>query len=150
MSKKKIVILIIALLVLVGVFCFFWLKKNNYQTEKAVDMPVNEEINEDYNVENECQTGYDCSRIEVKFRAETDLSEPINILPLYMTDQIVSIKPISPLSNEESKKLNAENLKFWFYIKLKQGIDGSGFISDLKKLDSVENANFLPLPQLLP
>lgn len=85
--------------------------------------------------------------IRVKFLAGTDVDPPEDTLPPGLGDQVDSIRPlIASLSKEEMKRIVADTLKLWFEIKLKSGTDAAQFMEDLRKLDSVEEAHFAPLP----
>lgn len=90
--------------------------------------------------------GYDSMRIEIKFRLGTDVESPIEILPLKLLSSVSEIRQSSSLSDKELERIGAESFKRWFVIVLKPGTDPVEFINKLLDLDTVEIAEFAPLP----
>jgi hypothetical protein len=83
--------------------------------------------------------------INVKFREDVNIDQPENLLPKSLAGSIESIKPFI----SESNKLGANDMKRWFQVTLRSDVNATSFMNELKKLSSVEIAEF-NVPYTLP
>lgn len=90
--------------------------------------------------------GYSSKIIQVKFRPGTKVSLPEALLSPELKKSVVNIVPLFSLPEQELERIGAGRLQLWFQITLISGTDAAGFLEDLKLLDSVEVAQFAPLP----
>lgn len=84
--------------------------------------------------------GYSDNLVDIKFKERVDVSEPNILFPKSLESQINTITPL--INNPVT-----ENLQGWFRIKLKENIDLVSFLQEVKKLNTVETAEYVPLPQ---
>jgi len=90
--------------------------------------------------------GYSSEIIQVKFVSGTDIDPPESILPVNLQSSVATIRRLSTLPDEELDRIGSAQLKLWFEIKLRAGVDPIQFIEELRRFSSVENAQFAPLP----
>ena len=81
--------------------------------------------------------GYDANRIDVKYRIDTDVSNPISLIPKELRGDVDSVTRLAPAGGSEFR---------WLRFVLKTAADESIFIVQLQSLDWVEIAEFAPLP----
>ena len=104
----------------------------------------------------EVPEGYSSELIDVRFREGTDVEPPEETLPPDLRNAVASIRRGFSLSEEQLNEIRMTgeslsgdglpNLNLWFQITLKPGTDAVAFIADLQALESVEHAEFVPLP----
>lgn len=82
-------------------------------------------------------SGYDADRIDVKYYAGTDVSNPITLIPKNLQDDVESIRRLAPAGGPEF---------LWLRFDLKTAADEGIFITQLRSLEWVESAEFAPLP----
>ena len=85
--------------------------------------------------------GYDANLIDVKYRAGTDVFNPIMLLPQDLQGSVERIGPLAPMGGEKFR---------WLRIWLKPSTDESEFMRRLRLLEWVEIAEFGALPSPLP
>jgi uncharacterized repeat protein (TIGR01451 family) len=90
--------------------------------------------------------GYSSELIDVKFREGTNVDPPEDALPPDLRNAVASIRRGFSLSEEQRRRTGADRLRLWFRIGLKPGVDPVDFIERLKRLNSVESAQFVPRP----
>lgn len=84
--------------------------------------------------------------IDIKFREGTEVGLPEKLLPPDLRNSVSHILRVSTLSDEELERMGAGKFKLWFRITLKPGTDAVSFLETLKRLESVESAQYAPLP----
>lgn len=104
--------------------------------------------------------GYSSEIIQVKFQVGTDVHSPNASLPLELLNSVDSINRLFTASEQQLVNVRVKgesrsahklpDLNLWLKIALKPGTDATSFIEDLKGLESVEIAEFAPLPSPLP
>src|SRR5262245_37573258 len=90
--------------------------------------------------------GYSSELIDVKFREGTDVDLPEKVLPPDLRDSVANIRRGFSLSGEQLKRIGADRLQLWFRIILRPGANPVAFMEKLKRLSSVESAEFVPQP----
>ena len=90
------------------------------------------------------------NNVDIKFKEGVKFETPENLIPQKLRDSITNIKPLFTLSEAETDKLNAKNLKLWYRVELKKDIDPDNFIDELKLSSNIEIVELAPLPQPLP
>jgi hypothetical protein len=91
-------------------------------------------------------SGYSSELIDAKFRDGTNVNPPEEALPPDLRDAVASIHQVFSLSEEQLRRIAANRLQLWFRIHLKPGVDPVDFMEKLKRLSSVESAQFVPKP----
>ena len=87
---------------------------------------------------------------DVKFKKGVNLDTPENLIPQKLQGSIISIKPLFTLPESEINKLKAGDLKLWYRVELKKGVDVDNFINQLKLSNNIEVVEVAPSPQPLP
>lgn len=93
---------------------------------------------------------YSSGVIQIKFKKGFDIDPPEALLPPDLRNSVNSITNLFSLSEDELKEMDADDLKQWFQITLKPGVDATVFIKKLRRLDSVNSAQHVPKPPPLP
>ena len=93
-------------------------------------------------------TIYSSQMIDVKFREGTDVNPPKETLPPDLQGAVANIRPAFTLSEDELRRIGADKLRFWFRLTLHPNVNSVQFMERLKRLESVEHAEFVHLSPL--
>jgi serine protease len=105
--------------------------------------------------------GYSSRSIQVKFQEGTDVSIPEQLLPAELGASVANtmrlFSGLSPNRLDQIKVIGELNrgealpdLNLWFKITLTTGADALDFMEKLKRLDSVDTAEYTALPPPMP
>jgi serine protease len=105
--------------------------------------------------------GYSSRTVQVKFQEGTDVSVPEQLLPAdlraFVTNTTRLFSGLSANQLDQMKVIGQLNrgqalpdLNLWFKITLTAGADAPDFMEKLKRLNSVETAQYAPLPRPMP
>jgi hypothetical protein len=83
-------------------------------------------------------------KVDVRFRAGTQLDDPAALLPASLRVAVVGVAPL--VNREATERLNAERMARWFRLELAPGTKVAEFVSALAALDVVEVAERVPEP----
>jgi hypothetical protein len=86
------------------------------------------------------------SRVDVKFRTGTAVERPEALLPEALRASVARIDPLVTLRGQRLERVDADRMRRWFRMVLREGVDAEGFVAALRRLDVVEAAEVAPRP----